>query len=113
MTQALKEEKIASLPLVHQFMLAELETTRPFSGMARLTATELVERFLLWCTTHHLSLSPAAARAMSGKLMQRLGVPVQGRSGRGIGKYYELPEGDVLRQRFAVMLGETTNMLFG
>lgn len=112
-TQALREEKIASLPMVHQFMLAELETTRPFSGMARLTATELVERFLLWSTTHRLPLSPAAARAMSGKLMQRLGIPVQGRSGRGIGKYYELPEEDVLRQKFAAMLGETGDTIFG
>ncbi|MFW8412243.1 integrase, partial [Klebsiella pneumoniae] len=55
-TQALREEKIASLSLVHQFMLAELETSRPFSGMARLTSNELVERFLLWSTTHHLPL---------------------------------------------------------
>ncbi|MCQ4034050.1 hypothetical protein FK513_31300 [Klebsiella pneumoniae] len=39
---------IISLSLVHQFMLAELETSRPFSGMARLTSNELVERFLLW-----------------------------------------------------------------
>jgi putative DNA primase/helicase len=74
--QAPREEQLASLPLVHQFMLAELETSRPFSGMACLTSTELVERFFLWNTTHHLILSPAAARAMSGKLMQRLGTPV-------------------------------------
>ncbi|WP_258041640.1 hypothetical protein [Citrobacter amalonaticus] len=74
-------------------MLVELETSRSFSGMARLTSTELVERFLLWSTTHLLQLSQAAARAISGKLMQRPGIPVQGRSGRGI----ELPEGDVLR----------------
>ncbi|MDR9890973.1 hypothetical protein O7047_12135 [Pseudenterobacter timonensis] len=92
-------------------MLAELESDRPFSGMVRLTSTELVERFLLWSETHHLSTSPAA-RALCGKLMQRLEIPSLGRCGRGTGKYYELPESDVLRQRFSMLLGETTETIF-
>jgi putative DNA primase/helicase len=47
-----------------------------------------------------------------GKLMQKLGVTAKGRSDRGDGKYYELPEANEFRARFAKHLGHEVGEIF-
>ncbi|KGT88306.1 integrase [Erwinia typographi] len=111
-TSALVEEKLASLPPAYQYIYSEIWSGNPFNGQANVTAAELVNRFMLWCETQGEDIKEAAARSAIGKVMSRLGLAVMGRSGRGIGKHYEMPLLVDLQERFAGLIGEDAGIVF-
>ncbi|CAM8674871.1 TPA: integrase [Kluyvera georgiana] len=111
-TAALIEEKLSSLPPAYQYLYGELWSGKPFNGQERIFASELVDKFILWCESNGESYKPAAARSALGKVMSHLGFEVSGRSGRGEGKFYEVPDIDVMKNNFAAVLGEKSERVF-
>ena len=111
-TQGLINEKVMSLSGAQGFIYSELTKERPFSNAARLFATQLVSDYLQWSFNNNSKPSPPKAQSQVGKMMKNLGIESQGRSGRGQGKYYELPELDILQTTFAKLLGHEKDDLF-
>ncbi|WP_413499145.1 primase-helicase family protein [Buttiauxella gaviniae] len=111
-TAALIEEKLSSLPPAYQYLYGELWGGKPFNGQERVFAGELVDKFMLWCESNGESVQPAAARSSLGKVMSHLGFEVAGRSDRGEGKFYEVPDIDVMKNNFAAVLGEKSERVF-
>lgn len=103
-TAALIAEKIENLSGIYRFFLNEILRPEPFGGRARIAATELVESFANWSAEEGQKLHLAAARNDVGKMMARLNIEVHGRSDRGMGKFYDLPDRESLVQRFADLL---------
>ncbi|MDE8742840.1 hypothetical protein PZA20_13545 [Pectobacterium polaris] len=58
--------------------------------------------FVIWCWS----------RTAIGKVMNRLGMSAVGRSDRGQGKYCEISAVEELQERFAVLIGESVEMVF-
>lgn len=111
-TAALVEEKLASLPPAYQYLYSELWEGKPFGDTDKIYATDLVNRFGVWCEAHGEQLTEAAARSAVGKVMARLNMQVCGRSDRAPGKYYEVPAVEDLQERFAGLIGEDVAMVF-
>ncbi|MCX7087959.1 MAG: hypothetical protein NTV00_07895 [Methylococcales bacterium] len=59
---------------------------------------------MTWCESHDIVTNEPAARSATGRMMARLNIPVIGRSDRGGGKYYEIPDRAELVQQFANLL---------
>jgi len=110
-TRGLIQEKLSSLSPTLSFAYEELLSERPFSGVRRLTAGELSQRYEQWTQDTKLNFSMASVRTQIGKLMSDLGIKVLGRSGRGDGKYYELPDTYIMRRAFASHLGHDVSEL--
>ena len=103
-TQALIDEKLAALSGINRYFYTEIMKAEPFDGKLRINAGELVTDFMTWCESHDIVTNEPAARSVTGKMMVRLNVTVGGRSDRGGGKVYEIPDRDVLVQQFANLL---------
>lgn len=91
-TKALIEEKLNSLTGVNLFFYEEITKDEPFSGKARISASELVDDYYQWSVEQGYKPSKAACRSTLGKLMSKLNIDVIGRSDRGDGKYYEISD---------------------
>ncbi|UNH31145.1 DUF5906 domain-containing protein [Moellerella wisconsensis] len=111
-TAALVEEKLASMPAVYQFIYSELWSHQPFKMQNRANATELVDMLINWSESNGESIKPPAARSAIGRIMKAMGIQVMGRSDRGDGRYYDLPEISEMKRAFAAILGEKTEKLF-
>lgn len=111
-TTALVEEKLASMPPVYQFIYGELWSLQPFKMQKRANATELVEMLINWSESNGETIKPPAARSAIGRVMKAMGIQVMGRSDRGDGRYYDLPEIGEMKRAFAAILGEKTDKLF-
>ncbi len=104
-TPALVAEKLANLSGENRYFYEEITNLEPFQGKTRLAAHELVDDFVNWSIEHEEQpISKAAARSRMGKFMANLGLSSQGRSGRGTGKFYELPDQLELINRLAGFL---------
>jgi len=103
-TPGLIAEKLGNLNVVNQFFYNKITEQEPFGGRARISATELVDDFMTWSTEQEQKITKPAARSCIGQTMHKLGIEAHGRSDRGDGKYYELPDRAVLVQQFAKML---------
>lgn len=103
-TPGLIAEKLGNLSGVNQFFYNKITEKEPFGGRVRISATELVDDFISWSLEQEQKVNKPAARSCIGQTMAKLGIEVQGRSDRGDGKYYELPDRAVLVQEFAKML---------
>lgn len=103
-TPGLIAEKLGNLSGVNQFFYHQIAKDEPFGGRARILAAELVDDFVNWSAEEGDKVSKAAAASFTGRMMAKLGIEVHGRSDRGGGKFYELPERAVLVQRFADLL---------
>ena len=112
-TKALIAEKLANLSSVNRFFYDEIMKPEPFGGRARVYAGGLVDEFTEWSLKDEFKISKPAARSMVGKMMEKLKIPVQGRSDRDAGKFYDLPERGVLMQAFAALLDIPENELDG
>ena len=111
-TAALVEEKLASMPAVYQFIYSELWSRQPFKLQSRVNATELVEMLINWSESNGETIKPPAARSAVGRIMKAMGIQVMGRSDRGDGRYYDLPDISEMKRAFAAILGEKTEKLF-
>ena len=89
-TEALVEEKFANLNPVEQFIYYELIQEKPFSGYRRIETVKMTDRCIDWLTSMHYSVSLNQVRSRLGKLLKKLGVSVNGKSGRDA--IYELPD---------------------
>ncbi|MBD9356961.1 DUF5906 domain-containing protein [Methylomonas albis] len=103
-TAALIAEKLGNLSGVNQFFYHQIAKAEPFGGRPRIRATELVDEYVAWSSEEGEKVSKAAAANLTGRMMAKLGIQVHGRSDRGGGKYYDLPERSELVQRFALLL---------
>lgn len=111
-TKGLINEKIMSLSGAQGFIYSELTKDRPFSRAARLFASQLVSDYQQWAYDNNSKPSAPKAQSQVGKIMKSLGIESQGRTGRGQGKFYELPSLDILQTSFAKLLGHEKDDLF-
>ncbi|MGY6278314.1 primase-helicase family protein [Methylomonas sp. MgM2] len=103
-TPGLISEKLDNLSGVNQFFYNQIIHHEPFGGRARIRASELIDDFIAWSAEEGLDVKKASAANSIGRTMAKLGIEVHGRSDRGNGKFYELPDKAVLVQQFAKML---------
>lgn len=111
-TKGLIDEKLIGLKPALAYLHSELCKPRPFNGAIRLNATDLISNYYNWALDRRLNVSEPAARSQMGKAMQSFKIEVLGRSDRGDGKFYELPETNNFKQRFAEHLGHEANEIF-
>ena len=111
-TKGLIEEKLSSLAPILSFFNEELTNEKPFTGLARVYASDLVTKYLQWAEANKIDLTSASARSQTGKALSNFGIAKVGRAGRGKGIYYDLPSADELRELFAKHLGHTTKDVF-
>ncbi|ECC2869872.1 integrase [Salmonella enterica subsp. enterica] len=104
-TEALREEILQGLSGVELFLYGELAKIPPFGGEVRLFAGGLVERFVSWSLERGDKIKEPSARSMIGKALANLGLKKHGRSDRGNGIFYELPDDNCLRDAFARLIG--------
>lgn len=104
-TDALREEILLGLTGVNLFLYQEIMKDDPFRGQVRLSVTGLIDTFIAWSLERGERVKDAGARKMVGSAFAGMGIASQGRSGRGLGKFYELPDIDSLRTAFARHLG--------
>lgn len=103
-TPGLIAEKLGNLRGVNQFFFDQIVSTKPFGGRARIRAAGLIDDFVNWSAEEGEKVPKASAANSIGRMMAKLGIPVRGRSDRGDGKFYELPERGLLVQQFALLL---------
>lgn len=111
-TDALIEEKLASMPPVYQFFYSELLSQQPFKSQTRIGATELVDMFMSWSESNGENIKLPAARSVIGKFMKAMCIKSIGRSDRGIGVYYDLPIIEEMKKSFAEILADDAERLF-
>ena len=111
-TKGLIEEKLSSLTPILSFFNEELHKEKPFTGAARVYASDLVNQYMQWAENNNIALTSASARSQTGKALSSFGVLKTGRAGRGKGIYYDLPTDDDLRGIFAKHLGHTVDDTF-
>jgi putative DNA primase/helicase len=109
-TSALIEEKLASLSPYQAFIYEQLCRDRLFNGEVRLKPADIVQKCRNWCEDNHMPLSTQSINSGIGRLFKQLGIPKQGRSGRN--DYYELPNIEDCKRRFAAMLGHLPEQIF-
>ncbi|HHJ4523176.1 TPA: DUF5906 domain-containing protein [Citrobacter freundii] len=118
LTAGLVREILSNLPPAESYVYGELCSPQPFRGLARLSASEEVSRFMAMRQENGESLSLPAARRMIGRIFSAIGLRASGRADRG-GIFYELPgsdnhEGwDNLRAGFASVLNSDPEHVFG
>jgi len=111
-TKALIAEKLDSLRPAEKFMYEFLSEEKPFLGVCRLPASDLVREFSEWCEGNAEKITSSQARSLIGKVLNRMKIEVKGRSGRGMGKIYEFGGVNNFREKFANMLGHDVKSLF-
>jgi putative DNA primase/helicase len=111
-TKALIEQKLQSLTLAQQFIFERLLRNDGFSMNARIGVTKIIDEYNHWCESKNISFKLGSARSQIGKLMAEISGQSLGRSDRGEGKYFELPDINVMRQNFAEILNENASDIF-
>lgn len=117
-TAGLIREILNNLPPAEGYIYAELCSPAPFRGLARLSVSEEIERFVSQCRDTGVDMAIPAARRHIGRILVAIGLERQGRSGRG-GVFYELPareeteRWDAIRSAFAGMLNSNIEEVFG
>ncbi|KGA42346.1 helicase [Pectobacterium odoriferum] len=118
MTAGLVKEIISNLPPAESYIYSELYSDKPFRGVARLSASEEVDRFIAVRRESGSDISAPAARRMIGRLLAAIGLEREGRAGRG-GIYYELPAPEDahgwyrMRVQFSTLLNSDVEHVFG
>jgi len=111
-TKGLIDEKLAGLKPSLAYLYSELIKPKPFDGAAQLNAKDMINNYYNWSSERSLNVTEPAARSQIGKVMQLLKIQAFGRSDRGDGKFYQIPELDDFRQRFANHLGHSSGEIF-
>jgi putative DNA primase/helicase len=111
-TKGLIQEKLASLTPVQSYFYSQLSSSEPFSGFHTLYASDLNRQYQEWGMGNGFAFGVASARSQVGKLMSSLRIDAEGRSGRGKGKYYRLPDRESMKSSFADYLGHSAIDIF-
>ena len=109
-TQALLDEKMASLPMPLAFMYEELCKDKPFNGMIRPEPKDLQSMFSQFLESNHERQTSAQMRSSLGKMLMQLQVKSIGRAGRG--QYYDFSDLELIKQNFAKRIGQSMGELF-
>ncbi len=112
-SNGLIDEKLANLSVVAQFFYQELSKEFPFRSLGQhATAKALEEQFKSYIDVNCHALNAHQARSTLSKFIATMGVPKNGRSGRGNGIVYDLSNINALRQSFAKYLDEDIEKIF-
>lgn len=109
-TQALLEEKLASLDMPLAFMYAELCKEQPFDGLSGPRPSDIFSMYSSFLNTNGQRVNPASIRSSIGKMFKSIGVVSYGRSDRG--QYYDFGDLGKVREGFARRIGQTVEDLF-
>ncbi len=106
-------EKLSNLSIVAEFFYEELRKDCPFRGLGKdAEVKSLEDQFRSFVVANGDELRPTQTRSILSRFMSTMGVPKQGRSGRGSGIVYDLSNVIALRQRFAQYLDADIEDLF-
>lgn len=112
-SSGLIDEKLANLSVVAEFFYQELSKEFPFRSLGQnAPAKTLEEQFRSYIDVNSHALNAHQARSTLSKFIATMGVPKNGRSGRGNGIVYDLSNINALRQSFAKYLDEDIEKLF-
>jgi hypothetical protein len=109
-TQALLDEKLASLPMPLAFMFEELCKEKPFNAMVRPEPKDIQNMFSNFLANNGERQTAAQMRSSLGKVLNRLQVKSIGRIGRG--QYYDFSDLESIKQSFALRIGQSVSELF-
>ncbi|WP_306520670.1 primase-helicase family protein [Rheinheimera sp.] len=109
-TQALLDEKLASLPMPLAFMYEELGKDKPFNGMVRPEPKDIQSMFSVFLENNGERQTAAQMRSSLGKLFKDLQIKSVGRAGRG--QVYDFSDMESIKQSFARRIGQSVNELF-
>jgi putative DNA primase/helicase len=111
-TSALLSEQLVSMSPINQFLHEQISKVEPFLGKTRIPVTDLINDFIDWCEKRSFNVNRQQAQSLVGKQFYRMEISGNGRSGRGNGKYYELPGADELRKKFSAAMGAAAEDVF-
>jgi hypothetical protein len=111
-TKELIEEKLSSLVPTLSFFHEELHKEKPFNNVARLYVNDLISLYMEWAENNNLTPTKASARSQIGKTMISFNFKGIGRSGRGKGIYYDLPNNEDFKATFSTYLGHNIDDVF-
>jgi putative DNA primase/helicase len=111
-TKTLIDEKLVNLKPSLAYLYVELSKEKAFDGTVTIAATDLVQCFKNWASLNDIPMTLPAARSQLGRALKDLDILPSGRSDYKSGKVYKLPNSDILRERFALLLGHEVDELF-
>ena len=109
-TQALLDEKLASLELPLAFLYEELCKERPFNALNRPEPKDIQALYSIYLEANGQRMTAAAMRSSIGKALKSIGVVSNGRPDRGM--YYNLTDLNKVKSGFAKRIGHTPEQLF-
>lgn len=109
-TQALLDEKLASLQSPLAFVYEELCKDKPFNGMVRPEPIDIQSMFSGFLESNGERQTSAQMRSSLGKLFKDLQVKSVGRAGRG--QIYDFSDMESMKQSFARRIGQSVSELF-
>lgn len=111
-TKGLIDEKLVNLKPSLAYLHIELSKEKAFDGTVTISAKELVQHFKNWADMNAIPMTLPAARSQLGRALKDLDILPTGRSDYKDGKVYNLPNSDILRKRFAILLGHEIDEVF-
>jgi len=111
-TKGLIDEKLVNLKPSLAYLHIELSKAKAFDGTVTISAADLVQSFKNWADLNDIPMTLPAARSQLGRALKDLHITPTGRSDYKGGKIYKLPNSDIFRERFALLLGHEIDELF-
>lgn len=109
-TQALLDEKLASLDMPLAFMYDELCKERPLNGLIRPEPKDIQALYSQYLEINGQRMSQAALRSSIGKMLKSIDIESVGRPDRGM--YYNFTDINSVKNGFAKRIGHTQEQLF-
>lgn len=109
-TQALLDEKLASLDMPLAFLYAELCKESPFEGFTRPEPKVILRLYSSFLDMNGQRQNLASMRSSIGKTFKSIGVATFGRSDRG--QFYDLSDLTKIKKGFARRIGHSLEQLF-
>jgi hypothetical protein len=109
-TQALLDEKVASLQPPLAYVYDELCKDKPFNGMVRPEPKDIQSLFGVFLENNGERQTAAQMRSSLGKLFKDLQIRSVGRAGRG--QVYDFSDMERIKQSFARRIGQSVSELF-
>jgi DNA-binding protein len=109
-TQALLDEKLASLEMPLAFMYEELCKERPLNGLIRPEPKDIHVLYSQYLEANGQRMTLAAMRSSIGKTLKSIGVEAVGRPDRGM--FYNFTDISKVKSAFAKRIGHAPEQLF-
>lgn len=109
-TQALLDEKLASLDMPLAFIYEELCKERPLNGLIRPEPKDIHSLYSQYLEANGQRMSQPALRSSLGKMLKSIGVESVGRPDRGM--FYNFTNISSVKNGFAKRIGHTPEQLF-